>query len=240
VTTTPLRAIAPRLPASLLYSGDYNPEQWPEEIWAEDMALMRRAGVNLVSLGIFSWARLEPRRDHFDFSWLGRIVALLAQNDISICLATATAGRGSAGTLCGRVPGRAACADLAPVRPRLGRLYWHGSRAWPFPGNPGRGLCGKAGLPADCRPARRGAVGAPRRGDGVPVCDQSHGRALHAGIWGMVRSRSAHRRGLRGTGDDRTARRPDHQPSVSRATCHDKIGHGPVATRLAPDPACGY
>jgi beta-galactosidase GanA len=44
----------------VIYSGDYNPEQWPEEIWQEDVRLMREANVNLVSLGIFSWAKLEP------------------------------------------------------------------------------------------------------------------------------------------------------------------------------------
>lgn len=91
MTPRPLRSLAPRLPAGLLYGGDYNPEQWPEEIWREDVRLMRRAGVNLVSLAIFSWAKLEPRPGEFDFGWLDRIVALLAENEISICLATATA-----------------------------------------------------------------------------------------------------------------------------------------------------
>jgi len=47
--------IAPRLP-HIFYGGDYNPEQWPEETWPEDARLMNEAGVNLVSLGIFSWA----------------------------------------------------------------------------------------------------------------------------------------------------------------------------------------
>ncbi len=37
----------------ILYGGDYNPEQWPEEVWKEDVQLMREAGVNLVSVGIF-------------------------------------------------------------------------------------------------------------------------------------------------------------------------------------------
>ena len=41
----------------LLYGGDYNPEQWPREVWHEDVALMRAAGVNLVTVGVFSWAR---------------------------------------------------------------------------------------------------------------------------------------------------------------------------------------
>ena len=50
----------PRGVTDLCYGGDYNPEQWPESVWAEDVALMQRAGVNLVSLGVFSWSRLEP------------------------------------------------------------------------------------------------------------------------------------------------------------------------------------
>ena len=45
----------------LLYGGDYNPEQWDRDVWREDVRLMQEAGVNLVSLGIFSWAQMEPR-----------------------------------------------------------------------------------------------------------------------------------------------------------------------------------
>jgi hypothetical protein len=60
----------------MIYGGDYNPEQWPEEVWDEDVSLMREAGVNLVSLGIFSWAKLEPRPGEFDFGWLDRILEL--------------------------------------------------------------------------------------------------------------------------------------------------------------------
>jgi len=76
---------------ALAYGGDYNPEQWPEEIWAEDVALMREAGVNLVSLGVFSWARLEPAEGVFEFGWLDRIMALLHENGICVDLATPTA-----------------------------------------------------------------------------------------------------------------------------------------------------
>ena len=74
-----------------LYGGDYSPEQWPEEVWKEDARLMREAGVNLVSLGIFSWARLEPRPDEYDFGWLDRIIDLLYENGVMVDLATATA-----------------------------------------------------------------------------------------------------------------------------------------------------
>jgi len=88
---TPLKAIAPKLPTGILYGGDYNPEQWPEAIWMEDVRLMREAGVNFVSLAIFSWAKLEPRPGEFDFGWLDRVIDLLWKNGVSINLATATA-----------------------------------------------------------------------------------------------------------------------------------------------------
>lgn len=88
---TPLRSIAPKLPAGMLYGGDYNPEQWPEEIWREDAKLMREAGVNMVSLAIFSWAKLEPRPGEFNFAWLDRVIDLLWTHQVSVCLATATA-----------------------------------------------------------------------------------------------------------------------------------------------------
>ena len=42
------RPLLPRV-RGLLYGGDYNPEQWPEETRAEDLRLMSEAGVNLVN-----------------------------------------------------------------------------------------------------------------------------------------------------------------------------------------------
>ncbi|MBM7493350.1 beta-galactosidase [Micromonospora luteifusca] len=76
---------------SIYFGGDYNPEQWPEEIWSEDVELMRRAGVNLVSVGIFSWALLEPTPGRFEFGWLDRVLDLLHVGGIQVDLATATA-----------------------------------------------------------------------------------------------------------------------------------------------------
>ncbi|AVT30750.1 beta-galactosidase [Plantactinospora sp. BC1] len=75
----------------LAYGGDYNPEQWPEHVWAEDVELMRTAGVNLVSVGIFSWALLEPAEGSFDFGWLDRLLDRLHDGGISVDLATPTA-----------------------------------------------------------------------------------------------------------------------------------------------------
>ena len=83
----------PRWPAveGLLYGADYNPEQWPEEVWAEDVALMQEAGVNIVSLAIFSWSLLEPAPGRYEFGWLDRVVHLLHEGGIAVDLATATA-----------------------------------------------------------------------------------------------------------------------------------------------------
>ncbi|KNC17745.1 beta-galactosidase [Arthrobacter sp. RIT-PI-e] len=73
------------------YGADYNPEQWPREVWDEDVRLMREAGVNVVSLAIFSWARLQPERDQWNFAWLDEVIDLLHANGIAVDLATATA-----------------------------------------------------------------------------------------------------------------------------------------------------
>jgi len=75
----------------LAYGGDYNPEQWPVATQVEDVALMREAGVNLVSVGIFSWAMVEPREGEYDFGWLDAVLDRLHDAEIRVALATATA-----------------------------------------------------------------------------------------------------------------------------------------------------
>ena len=73
------------------YGGDYNPDQWPEEVWDDDVRLMKKAGVNLVSVGIFSWAKIETSEGVYDFDWLDRIIDKLGEAGISVDLASATA-----------------------------------------------------------------------------------------------------------------------------------------------------
>lgn len=80
-----------KLADGLVYGGDYNPEQWTRDTWSEDVALMRVAGVNLVTLGVFSWGLIETADEVFDFSWMDEVVELLHQNGIGIDLATPTA-----------------------------------------------------------------------------------------------------------------------------------------------------
>ena len=73
------------------FGGDYNPEQWSRETWLEDIELMQQAGINMVSIGIFSWALLEPREGEYDFSFLDDIIGLLGAAGIDVDLGTPTA-----------------------------------------------------------------------------------------------------------------------------------------------------
>jgi beta-galactosidase len=73
------------------YGGDYNPEQWPREVWDDDVRLMQRAGVTVATVGVFSWAKLEPQDGRFDFEWLDDILNRLHAGGIRVDLATATA-----------------------------------------------------------------------------------------------------------------------------------------------------
>lgn len=77
----------------IFYGGDYNPDQWPEETWKEDMRLFKLAGINIVTLPVFSWAKLQPSEDRYDFSWLDKIMDMLRENNIYVCLATSTAAQ---------------------------------------------------------------------------------------------------------------------------------------------------
>ena len=75
----------------IAYGADYNPEQWSPDVWREDVRLMRNAGVNLVSLGIFAWSTLEPEDGRYDFALFDEVMDLLAAHGIHADLATATA-----------------------------------------------------------------------------------------------------------------------------------------------------
>lgn len=108
-----------RAAARLEFGADYNPDQWPREVWDEDVALMREAGVTIVSLGIFSWATLQPGPDQWEFGWLDDAIDLLHRNGVSVDLATATASPPPWLTT--------AHPEILPVGP-AGETIWPGSR----------------------------------------------------------------------------------------------------------------
>ena len=112
------RRLTDRL-GGLAFGGDYNPEQWDGEVWKQDDELMRRAGVNLATVGVFSWALLEPEEGRYDFAWLDAHLDRLHANGVAVDLATPTASPPPWFTL--------AHPDALPVGPDGTRLT-HGSR----------------------------------------------------------------------------------------------------------------
>ena len=74
----------------MLHGGDYNPDQWLDrpEVIDEDFRLAKLAGVNTWSVGIFSWATMEPQEGRFEFGWLDRIMDRMAANGMKAVLAT--------------------------------------------------------------------------------------------------------------------------------------------------------
>src|SRR6478672_1562601 len=111
------------LPA-LAFGGDYNPEQWPAEAHVEDRRLMREAGVDLVTLGVFSWAWLQPRAGAWEFGWLDEQMDELHAAGIKVDLATAAVADAPPPRDAPGDPGRAhAVARRASVLlPELARL----------------------------------------------------------------------------------------------------------------------
>jgi beta-galactosidase len=105
--------------STLCFGGDYNPEQWSSDVWRQDVALMREARVNIVTVGVFSWAKLVPEPGRYEFGWLDEVMDLLAEHEIGVDLATATASPPP--WFSAKYP------ESLPVD-RDGRRLWYGSR----------------------------------------------------------------------------------------------------------------
>ncbi|MCP2635964.1 beta-galactosidase [Microbacterium sp. HD4P20] len=111
----------------MLYGADYNPDQWPEDVWDDDVRLMQEAGVNIVSLGIFAWSRIQPAEDVWDFGWLDTVIGKLHAGGIRVNLATATASPPP--WVSARYP------ETLPAD-ETGASYWPGSRQHFAPSSP--------------------------------------------------------------------------------------------------------
>ncbi len=76
--------------SKILYGGDYNPNQWPREVWAEDMRLFKDASINSATINVFSWAKIQPSENKYDFTELDDIVDMLTKEGYAIVMATST------------------------------------------------------------------------------------------------------------------------------------------------------
>ena len=74
----------------ILYGGDYNPNQWPKEIWQQDMTYFKDAHINSATINVFSWAKIQPAEDTYYFDELDEIVEMLSKENYDIVLATST------------------------------------------------------------------------------------------------------------------------------------------------------
>lgn len=74
----------------MMYGGDYNPEQWPEEVWQDDMRLLKEAHIDTLTLNVFSWAALQPSEEEYNFTKLDKIMELVRENGFQVVLATST------------------------------------------------------------------------------------------------------------------------------------------------------
>ncbi|WP_430606494.1 beta-galactosidase [Enterococcus sp. DIV1368d] len=76
---------------SILFGGDYNPNQWPKEIWEEDIRIFKKASINSATVNVFSWAKIQPSENCYDFEELDQIIEKLSTEGFDIVLATSTA-----------------------------------------------------------------------------------------------------------------------------------------------------
>ena len=90
----PQKPLFPQL-GGLLHGGDYNPDQWLDrpDILEKDIALMKKAGINSASVGIFAWSALEPQEGVYTFEWMDRVIDRLYENGIYTVLATPSGAR---------------------------------------------------------------------------------------------------------------------------------------------------
>lgn len=73
------------------YGVDYYPEHRPRARWAEDARRMKGAGLNLVRMAEFAWAKLEPVAGQYDWEWLDEAIEKLHNEGIRTVLGTPTA-----------------------------------------------------------------------------------------------------------------------------------------------------
>ena len=97
----------------ILYGGDYNPNQWPKEIWGQDMEYFADARINSATINVFSWAKIQPSEEEYYFDELDEIVEMLSKENYDIVMATST----------GAMP-----AWMYKKYPEVGRVDYQGRR----------------------------------------------------------------------------------------------------------------
>ena len=69
----------------------YYPEQWPEELWADDYRRMRELGFSVIRVAEFAWSIFEPEEGSFSFDLFDRALDLAHQHGLQVIMGTPTA-----------------------------------------------------------------------------------------------------------------------------------------------------
>ena len=76
--------------SQLYYGAAYYPELWDEKTIEEDIRYMKKVGINVVRMGEFAWAKMEPKQDQIDISFFVDIIDKLYENGIETIICTPT------------------------------------------------------------------------------------------------------------------------------------------------------
>lgn len=74
----------------LLYGAAYYREYMPTERLDQDVAMMRKAGINTVRIAESTWSTYEPQEGVFDFSSVERVLDAMEEAGISVIIGTPT------------------------------------------------------------------------------------------------------------------------------------------------------
>src|ERR1700722_2778957 len=74
----------------VLYGAAYYSEYAPYDRLDQDVALMSKAGINVVRMGESTWSLWEPEDGQFDYAWMDRVVAAMETAHIKVILGTPT------------------------------------------------------------------------------------------------------------------------------------------------------
>lgn len=74
----------------LLFGAAYYDEYMPCERLAQDVAMMKKAGINVVRIAESTWSTCEPQEGVFDFSHVERVMDAMEEAGISVIIGTPT------------------------------------------------------------------------------------------------------------------------------------------------------
>ncbi|WP_341278515.1 beta-galactosidase [Paenibacillus sp. FSL H8-0537] len=69
----------------------YYPEQWPEELWDDDLRRMKEMGLSIIRIAEFAWSVFEPEEGVFQFDLFDKVIDLAHKHGLKVIIGTPTA-----------------------------------------------------------------------------------------------------------------------------------------------------